>query len=365
MATAGRPLDGIRIVEFAGIGPAPFAAMLLADMGADILRIDRPGGADPWTRRIVRRGRASVEADLKNPADRAKVLALIARADALIEGFRPGVMERLGLGPQPLMETSPRLVYARMTGWGQDGPLAHTAGHDLTYLALSGALDAIGPAEMPVPPLNLVGDFGGGSLYLVAGLLAALLQAQRTGRGALVDAAIVDGAASLMAMTLDLADQGRWEPARGANLLDGGAPFYRCYPCADGRFVALAALERPFFLEVWSRMDLGPAPEEAERMDRSRWPELAGRIARALARRPRDHWADVFAKTDACLAPVLTLAEAAAHPHARARGTYATVAGVTQPGPAPRLDDATGVPPLLPALPDLAAALRRWPARSD
>src|SRR5271154_2390531 len=243
------PLQGFRIVEFAGIGPGPFAAMLLADMGAELIRIDRPGEADPHSGHVVTRGRPSVMVDLKDPAQAARLIDLLENADALIEGFRPGVMERLGLGPDIVLARNPRLVYARMTGWGQSGPLARAAGHDINYIAITGALAAIGVAGQPVPPLNLVGDYGGGSLYLVAGVLAGLLSAARTGCGQVVDCAICDGAASLMAMFCELSAQGRWRDQRAANLLDGGAPYYRAYACADGRHIALGSLEPQFYAE--------------------------------------------------------------------------------------------------------------------
>lgn len=355
------PLEGVRMLEFAGIGPAPFAAMLLADMGAEIIRIDRPGGADPWTKRIIRRNRRSVIANLKDPADLAAVKQLAMAADGLIEGFRPGVMERLGLGPEALRGANPRLVYGRMTGWGQDGPLAPTAGHDITYIALTGALAAIGPAERPVPPLNLVGDLGGGALYLAMGMLAALIQSRATGEGQVVDCAISDCTISLMGMFSDLADQGRWNlGAREANLLDGAAPFYRNYACADGKFVAVGALEPAFYAALCQGLGL-PVLSEAERMNATLWPEQTARFAAVFATRSRDEWAAHFAATDACVAPVLTLAEAPAHPHNRARGAFVTANGAVQPAPAPRFPEAPAPLPALPEdFPDLAAACARW-----
>ncbi|MCZ8183672.1 MAG: CaiB/BaiF CoA-transferase family protein [Beijerinckiaceae bacterium] len=355
------PLAGIRILEFAGIGPAPFAAMLLADMGASILRIDRPGGADPWTDKVVRRNRASVTADLKSPADLAQVKALALRADALIEGFRPGVMERLGLGPDALLAENPALVYGRMTGWGQEGPLALTAGHDINYIAITGALAAIGPAERPVPPLNLVGDLGGGALYLAMGVLAALLRARQTGEGQVVDCAISDCTISLMAMFSDLAAQGRWDSGcREGNILDGAAPFYRTYRCRDGHFVAVGALERPFYAVLCQGLGL-PALPEAERMDKTRWPEQIATFSAVFLTRTRDEWAAHFAGTDACLAPVLTLGEAPAHPHNLARRAFVTANGAVQPAAAPRFSAAPAPDMILPPdHPSLEAALAAW-----
>lgn len=334
--SAAKPLAGLRVVEFAGIGPAPFAAMLLADMGAQIVRIDRPGGADPWTRKVIQRGRLQTTADLKNPDDLAAVTALITRADVLIEGFRPGVMERLGLGPQAMHALNPALIYARMTGWGQSGPLAQRAGHDITYIAISGALAAIGPKAHPVPPLNLVGDMGGGALYLVNGILAALLAVRAGAGGSVIDCAISDGAASLMAMFSDLAEQGRWNTReRASNLLDGGAPFYTCYACSDGKFVAVGALEPQFFAQLCNGLGVPVIPED-ERLSPACWPRLHALFADIFARKPRDHWAAHFLDTDACVAPVLDLEEAPHHPHNLARGTFVAPQGVTQPAAAPR-----------------------------
>jgi alpha-methylacyl-CoA racemase len=355
------PLAGLRILEFAGIGPAPFTAMLLADMGAQIIRIDRPGGGDPWTGPIIRRGRRTVIVNLKKPIERDQIIALCEKSDALIEGFRPGVMERLGLGPEGLMATNPRLVYGRMTGWGQAGPLAQSAGHDITYIALAGALHALGPAERPGAPLNLVGDMGGGALYLAMGLLAAILSARATGKGAIVDCAISDCTANLMAMIADLAAQGRWDlTQREANILDGAAPFYRTYQCKDGRFVALGALEPQFFAEFCRRLGIAPIPE-AERMERANWPALAARFAAILATKTRDEWAALFEGSDACLAPVLTLEEAARHPHNVARGAFSEVSGVVQPARAPRFSGgAPGTPALLADFVSIEEALAAW-----
>jgi alpha-methylacyl-CoA racemase len=352
------PLAGIRIVEFAGIGPGPFAAMLLADMGAELIRLDRPGGADPYSRHVVSRGRPSVAVDLKDPAQAARVLDLLENADALIEGFRPGVMERLGLGPDIVLKRNPRLVYGRMTGWGQSGPLAEAAGHDINYIAITGALAAIGGADHPVPPLNLVGDYGGGSLYLVAGVLAGLLSAKRTGEGQVVDCAICDGAASLMAMFCELSAQGRWTDRRAANLLDGGAPYYRAYACADGRHIALGSLEPQFYAEFRKLAGLDDDRDYDARDDSA----LHAKLEALFLTKTREEWSRLFEGTDACFAPVLTLAEAPAHPHLAARGTFVSVDGVVQPAPAPRFSrTASAIRPTAKtaALDDVAAAWRR------
>ncbi|HLJ69888.1 MAG TPA: CaiB/BaiF CoA-transferase family protein [Roseiarcus sp.] len=329
----GGPLAGVRMVEFASIGPGPFAAMLLADMGAEIIAIDRPEPSPFRPGAILSRGRPAVIADLKDPAQRDEALSLIASADALIEGFRPGVMERLGLGPDVALKRNPKLVYGRMTGWGQTGPLAGSAGHDINYIALAGALAAIGTPEQPIAPLNLLGDFGGGSLYLVAGLLAAIIAARRTGEGQVVDCAICDGAASLMAMCAEMSAAGRWRKARGANLLDGGAPFYRTYVCADGEHIAIGALEPRFYARLCALIGLD---ETIDRDDPANWPALREKMAALFKTRTREEWRARLEGTDACFAPVLTLAEAARHPHLEARETFVAIDGVTQPAPAPR-----------------------------
>lgn len=326
------PLNGLRIVEFAGIGPGPFAGMLLADMGADMIRLDRPSGSDPYSRHVIPRSRPSVAVDLKNPADKDRVLALLDGADALIEGFRPGVMERLGLGPDVVLARNRRLVYGRMTGWGQSGPLAQAAGHDINYIAITGALAAIGDAHGPIPPLNLVGDYGGGSLYLVAGLLAALLSAARTGEGQVVDCAICDGAASLMAMFSELSSQNRWSEERASNMLDGGMPYYRAYACSDGRHIALGPLEPQFYALFRKLVGLEDDPAFDKRDD----PALHAKFEALFLTKTRDEWSRLLEGTDACFAPVLTLSEAPAHPHLAARGTFVEVDGVMQPAPAPR-----------------------------
>ncbi len=333
------PLTGFNVIEMAGIGPGPFCGMLLADMGADVLRIDRPGARPPAASDVTARGKRAMGLDLKDPAAVSELLGLVENADALIEGFRPGVMERLGLGPATCHARNPRLVYGRMTGWGQTGPLAPTAGHDIDYIAISGALDAIGTADGPVPPLNLVGDYGGGGMLLAMGVLAALLHAGRTGEGQVVDAAMSDGAALLMAPIYGMQAAGRWGAARGGNLLDGGAPFYGTYRCADGKFLAVGPIEPQFFALFIQGLGLEEA-DFAGRADATQWPALRARIGAALLTRARDEWAAIFESTDACVAPVLTMAEAPLHPHNVARGTFIERDGVIQPAAAPRFSRA-------------------------
>ena len=340
------PLHGLRVIELAGIGPGPFCAMLLADLGADVVRIDRTEASDlgvPMDRRydINARNRRSVALDLKSSAGRDAVLRLAARADVLIEGFRPGVAERLGLGPADCHALNPGLVYGRMTGFGQSGPLAQAAGHDLNYIALTGALHAIGPAGgKPVVPLNLVGDYGGGALYLALGLLAALYERNRSGRGQVVDAAMVDGAASLASIFYGLSASGRWSGQRGANLLDGGAPFYDTYETADGKHVAIGALEPKFFAELAQRIGLDARFVKGQ-YDRKLWPELREAMAAILRGKTRDEWCALLEGSDACFAPVLSMAEAPQHAHARTREAFIDIGGVVQPGPAPRFDRST------------------------
>ena len=340
------PLKGLRVIELAGIGPGPFCAMLLADMGADVVRIDRTeasGLGVPMDKRydINGRNRRSVALDLKSPAGRAAVLRLIAGADLLIEGFRPGVAERLGLGPADCHALNPGLVYGRMTGFGQSGPLAQAAGHDLNSIALTGALHAIGAAGgKPVPPLNLVGDYGGGALYLAVGLLAALHERKTSGRGQVVDAAMVDGAASLASIFYGMTASGRWSEQRGGNLLDGGAPFYDTYETADGKYVAIGALEPKFFAEMAERIGLDARFIEGQH-DRKLWPEMRAEMQRLLRGKSRDEWCKRLEGSDACFAPVLSIAEAPQHPHAQARQAFIEVDGVVQPGPAPRFDRST------------------------
>ena len=358
------PLQGLRVIEIASIGPGPMCGMLLADLGADVVRIDRleaSGLGVPMAPKfdVNARSRRSVALNLKQPSGVAAALRLVDTADVLIEGFRPGVAERLGLGPDTCHARNPGLVYGRMTGFGQTGPLAPAAGHDLNYIALTGVLHAIGPAEQPLPPLNLVGDYGGGALYLAFGVLAALFERQRSGRGQVVDAAMVDGAASLASIFHGLQAGGLWnEQQRASNLLDGGAPFYATYVCADGRHLAVAALEPKFFAELAERLGLERRFVERQ-YDRRLWPELRVALATVLLGKPRDEWAALFATGDACVAPVLSFAEAARHPHAVARGAYVDVAGVTQPAPAPRFSRSVpGQPRPAPALgADTAAVL--------
>ncbi len=361
------PLTSLRIVEFAGLGPAPFAAMLLSDLGADIIRIDRPGRGASRPSDITNRGRRCVELNLKSAEDVRCALDLIAAADALIEGFRPGVMERLGLGPDPVMACNPRLVYGRMTGWGQDGPLSHAAGHDINYIAITGALAAIGPGGgRPVPPLNLVGDYGGGALYLAVGLLAAILSCRATGRGQVVDCAMCDGATHLLSLFHGLRAAGQWSDEREANLLDGGAHYYGTYACADGRYIAVGALEPQFYAELCRRAGLEPAVF-ADQGDASRWPDLRIRAAEVFRQRTRAQWCELLEGTDACFAPVLTMGEAPDHPHLRARGTHVEIAGVVQAAPTPRF---SATPAPMPSAPPLAAVpvadvLREWSAGHD
>jgi alpha-methylacyl-CoA racemase len=333
------PLAGCRVVELGGIGPGPFAGMMLADLGAEVVRVDRPerldevGAGVPAD--VLNRGKRSVVLDLKHPAGAAAVLELVERADVLIEGFRPGVTERLGVGPHDCLARNPRLVYGRMTGWGQDGPLAGTAGHDLTYIALTGALGAIGAAGGPPQiPLNLVGDFGGGGCYLVIGVLAALHVAGSTGQGQIVDASIVDGTAHLLASTFAKLSRGAWTDERGVNQLDGGWPFYAVYETKDGRHVAVGALEAKFYRRLIELLDLDVDPERQH--DRTTWPDLRRSLAERFAERTRDEWAALFEGTDACVAPVLGLTEAANHPHVAARGSVTVRDGVVHPAAAPR-----------------------------
>jgi len=348
------PLAGLRVVELAGIGPGPYAAMLLADMGADVISVERPGERSSVVtpaRDVLRRNRRSIIVDLRRPEGTAVVRTLIASADVLLEGFRPGVTERLGLGPHECWQVNPRLVYGRMTGWGQSGPLAPRAGHDIGYIAVTGALGAVGRAgQAPVPPVNFVGDFGGGALFLVTGILAAVWEAGRSGRGQVVDAAIVDGASSLTGILHGLLASGRWTDERGVNFLDGGVPWYDTYQTADGEYMAVGALEPKFYAELLDRLGLDAAGL-GDRADPATWPALRKAIADAFASRTRAQWAEVFAGSDACVAPVLSLTEAPDHPHLRARGTFVDVGGVRQPAPAPRFSRTETSPPVPPAEP--------------
>ncbi|GGZ57016.1 CoA transferase [Streptomyces subrutilus] len=354
MAVTGNgPLAGVRVVELAGIGPAPFAAMLLADLGADVVRVDRPGGGglavDP-AYDLTNRTKRSVLVDLKSADGPARVLDLADRADVLVEGFRPGVAERLGVGPAECHARNPALVYGRMTGWGQDGPLAHTAGHDIAYIAVTGALGMIGAAgQAPAVPANLVGDYAGGSLYLVIGVLAALQHARTGGSGQVVDAAIVDGTAHLTAMIHGMMAAGGWQDRRGANLLDGGCPFYGTYETSDGQYMAVGALEQQFY-DTFTDL-LGIADRAPARKDPARWGELREVVAARFKSRTRAQWTEVFEGTDACVAPVLSLREAPHHPHLAARGTFTDAGGFVQPAPAPRFSATPAAAPGSPALP--------------
>ncbi len=339
------PLAGIKVLEFEAIGPAPFAGMLLADMGADVLVVDRPAESGLGLERerwydVMMRGKRSLTLDLKSPSGKEAALRLLARADVLVEGFRPGVMERLGLGPEEALKAKPRLVYGRMTGWGQHGPLAPRAGHDINYIALAGVLHAFGrEGQAPVPPLNLIGDFGGGGMLLGFGVACALLEARRSGRGQVVDAAMVDGTALLAAMFSGFLAAGTWSEERGVNILDTGAPWYDVYETRDGKHVAIGAIEPKFFAELTEKLALDDLPLQN---DRTRWPEMRRRFAEAFRSRTRDEWCRVFEGSDACFAPVLGWTEAREHPHARSRSGYVTVGRVPQPAPAPRFSRTPG-----------------------
>ena len=353
------PLQGIRIVEFAALGPAPMGTMLLADLGAEVLRIERKAGAgsrpsaelfEPGID-ILNRNRRVVALDLKRPEAIETVLRLLEGADALIEGFRPGVMERLGLGPEACLARNPRLVYGRMTGWGQSGAFAHAAGHDINYLSLSGALHAIGePGRKPVVPLNLVAD-GGGAMLLALGVLAGLLEARGSGRGQVVDAAMTDGSALLMSMMYTLKAMGQWQQQRGSNLLDGGAHFYDTYQCRDGKWISVGAIEPQFYALLLAKTGIGDPDFDAQ-WDRERWPRLKDKLARVIAGRTRDEWCALFDGTDACVAPVLDMDEAPLHPHNRSRATFTEVGGVVQPAAAPRF---SRTPPAAPRPPQTAS----------
>ena len=342
MTRRSGPLAGTRVVEFAGLGPAPFAAMLLADLGADVVTVDRvpTGGAGDglaaMTTGALGRGRRSIAVNTKDPAGRELVLDLVAGADALIEGFRPGVMERLGLGPEPCLARRPSLVYGRMTGWGQEGPLAMSAGHDVNYIAVAGVLEHIGHADgPPVVPLNVIGDFGGGGMLLALGVLAAMLEAHGSGRGQVVDAAMVDGSALLMTMMYELAGRGQWNGARQSNMNDGGAHFYGVYETADGKHVSIAAMEPKFYAVLLDLIGLSAA-DLPDQWDTAAWPALRERLAAVFRTRTRQEWTDLLEGTDACFAPVLSMSEAPSHPHAVARDAFVTVDGTVQPAPAPR-----------------------------
>lgn len=355
------PLKGIRVLEIAGIGPGPFCGMMLADMGAEVIRIDRLGGDSTTAgmHRVLLRNRRMVAVDLKHPDGVATVLRLCSGADALFEGFRPGVAERLGIGPEECLAENPRLVYGRMTGWGQTGPLAPTAGHDIDYIALSGALHAIGrKGECPVPPLNLVGDFGGGGMMLAFGLVCAILEAKTSGLGQVVDASMVEGSAALMAMFYGARASGLHNGARGANVLDTGAPFYEVYETKDGRYVAVGALEPQFFAVLRSKLDLDSS--FGGQFDFANWPAQKEALARVFRSKTRDEWESLFTGTDACVAPVLSMDEAPAHPHNLARESFVTVGGAAQPAPTPRFSrtSAAAPEPLKPSGSDTRSVLR-------
>jgi alpha-methylacyl-CoA racemase len=330
------PLHGVKVIEFAGIGPGPFCAMLLSDMGAEVVRIDRKGGRGANKFDITSRGRRSIALDLKNPDAVKTAITLISQADALLEGFRPGVMEKLGLGPDVALKANPKLVYGRMTGWGQTGPLSQAAGHDINYIALTGALHAIGrKGETPVPPLNLVGDFGGGALYLAFGMACALFEARGSGKGQVVDCAMTDGAASLMSMFYGFKAMGMWSDDKGENLLDGGAHFYDTYETSDGKWVSIGSIEPQFYALLLEKTGITD-PEFQSQMDRSKWPALKAKIAAVIKTKSRDQWDKLMEGTDVCYAPVLSLSEAPQHPHNKARQAFVEVDGVTHPAPAPR-----------------------------
>jgi alpha-methylacyl-CoA racemase len=359
------PLAGLRVVELGGIGPGPHAAMVLADLGADVVRVERPSGGlsvGRGGRDVVLRGRRPVAADVKTPEGLELVLSLVGGADVLLDVFRPGVAERLGLGPDECLARNPALVYARMTGWGQDGPWAQRAGHDVNYLSLTGTLAALGhPGEAPRAPLNLVADYAGGSMLVLVGVLAALHERSRSGRGQVVDAAMVDGVALVSQLMWSMRGTGVWSDDPGTNLLDGGAPFYDVYTCADGRFVAVGALEPQFYAALLDGLDLADA-DLPPQSDPRGWPRLREAFTQAFAARPREHWERVFEGTDACVTPVLEPAEAPAHPHLAARGTFTQVDGVVQAAPAPRFSRTPAGPAAtVPAEPaDAAAVLGEW-----
>ena len=335
------PLATLKVVEFSGLGPAPLAGQMLADMGADVITIDRVAGAvDPSD--VNRRGKRSIVLDLKSGGGQAAALALIGRADIVIEGFRPGVMERLGLGPKDCPE---QVIYGRMTGWGQTGPMAQVAGHDITYLATTGVLGMMGPSDAPpAPPMNLVADYGGGTMFLLYGLLAAVIERGVSGKGQVVDAAMIDGVPAMMGLIHGMMAQGDWMPERSANMLDGGAPFYRCYACADGQHVAVGALEPQFYALLLNGLGL-KAADLPDQNDRRSWPAMHDRFAQIFAGRSRDEWSAVFAGTDACVAPVLSIEEAAVHPHMADRAVYVAPGGVRQSAPAPRFGRSVPNPP--------------------
>lgn len=349
------PLKGTRIVEFAGIGPGPFACMLLADMGAEVITLVRP---KQHPKGAAARGRKIVEVDLKDKASIAQVLSLLDSADALVEGYRPGVMERLGLGPDIVLGRNKKLVYGRMTGWGQDGPLAQAAGHDINYISITGALAAIGGADKPVPPLNLVGDFGGGSMYLVMGMLAAMLEASKSGQGQVVDAAMCDGAASLITMFFDMTAAGRWKEERESNMLDGGAHFYGVYECSCSNFISIGSIEPQFYAQLRELAGLDETCFDAQ-MDQKQWAALKDKLVAVFKTKSRDEWCKIMEGTDVCFAPVLTMSEATKHPHMVAREVFIQQDGATQPGPAPRFSR-TPSAARMPVKAELGEAVKGW-----
>ena len=355
------PLTGLKIIEFAGIGPGPFCGMLLSDLGADVVRIDRKGQGRGSPADITARGRRSVGLDLKNPASIETCLRLFETADVVFEGFRPGVMERLGLGPDVALKRNPKLVYGRMTGWGQFGPYAQAAGHDMNYIAITGALHAIGTEDKPIPPLNLVGDFGGGALYLAFGILAGVIKARETGEGQVIDCAMSDGAASLMAMFYGFKASGAWTESRRSNLLDGGAHFYDTYQCSDGKWVSIGSIEPQFYALLLEKTGISD-PAFKTQMDRGAWPDLKAKLAAVIATKTQSEWCALMEATDVCFAPVLDLDEAPKHAHNVARQTFVELAGVTQPAPAPRFSKTPGAiqgpPPAIGAHDQ--EALRDW-----
>jgi alpha-methylacyl-CoA racemase len=356
------PLTGLRVVELAGIGPGPHAAMILGDLGADVVRIERPSAAGGVARDAMLRNRRFVTADLKSDEGCELVLRLVAKADVLIEGYRPGVTERLGLGPEDCAKVNDRLVYARMTGWGQTGPRSQQAGHDINYISLNGVLHSIGrPGERPVPPLNLVGDFGGGSMFLLVGILAALWERQNSGKGQVIDAAMIDGSSVLVQMMWAMRAAGMWSDERGTNMLDGGAPYYDTYECSDGRYVAVGAIEPQFYAALLAGLGLDTA-DLPEQNDRSRWPELRARLTEVFGSRDRNHWAKVFADSDACVTPVLAFGEVETEPHVTERNTFYQTNGGLQPLPAPRFSRTVPRQPRAPGEPgaDTQAVLDDW-----
>jgi alpha-methylacyl-CoA racemase len=363
---ANGPLAGIKVLEFAGIGPGPFVGMMLSDMGADVLRIERKGTRDPAPERLDARGRLAIELDLKQPHAIDVCLRLCEHAEILVEGNRPGVMERLGLGPDVVLERNPRILYGRMTGWGQSGPYAAYAGHDINYLSLSGALHAIGTEDKPIPPLNLAADYGGGALFLIVGLLAGIIHSRASGKGQVIDAAMTDGAAYLMTYFHGLHAAGGWVDRRRANLLDGGAPFYDTYRCADGKWISIGPLEPKFYALLLEKTDSVERLAQPQ-MEGTSWPDMHRTLCELFATRTRQEWCDLLEHTDACFAPVLSLAEAPTHPHNRARGTFVELAGVVQPAPAPRFSDTPSRiqwPPA-PIVRNTRQALKDWGVSED